>query len=51
VEYQQYSTIYFDVGMLSVMASSLQFLRKANIRKGEKVLVNRAGGSFGTFSL
>ena len=28
-----------------------QFLRKANVRRGQRVLVNGAGGSFGTFAV
>ena len=31
--------------------NALHFLRKANLRKGEKVLVNGAGGSIGTYGV
>ena len=31
--------------------NALHFMKKANIRKGDKVLINGAGGSIGTFAL
>ena len=45
LSYEQAATI--STGGLN----SLHFLRKANIQKGEKVLINGAGGSIGTYGV
>lgn len=45
VTYEQAATV--AVGGLE----SLRFLRKANIQPGEKVLINGAGGSIGTYAI
>jgi len=45
LSYQEAAAVPYGGG------EALQFLRKANVRNGERVLVNGAGGSFGTFAV
>jgi len=45
LSYEEAAAVPYGAGEAS------QFLRKANVRDGQRVLVNGAGGSFGTFAV
>ncbi len=45
LDYAEAAAVHYGGG------EALQFLRKANVRSGQRVLVNGAGGSFGTFAV
>lgn len=45
LSYEEAATLPYGGG------EAWQFLRKANVRSGQRVLVNGAGGSFGTFAV